>query len=267
MPTRGRTGAAPSSRSVAEVAEVRVRKPRARATAASSRKAASSRTLIPPPEPVPEPTPEPVPEPVAEPVAAPAAEPISARDSASGPAASSAEPVSALPLPGAVPGMLPVVADAPVVAAPTAAAPVDALTAVQRDLALLRAELLTQSAREEAARTSALAQALRLATAAAHHLDKVSAEVSQVTAQVRSLSSGLKQLTQKQTEREIEQRAARAEQQRDREEVRALLTELGQRLFALTVRTHEDQAMNRKSTTELLHEVQRLMRAMSLPQR
>lgn len=172
-----------------------------------------------------------------------------------------------MPLPSAEPPAAQPAAGAQVAAAPTLTAPMDALISVQRDITALRTELLAQTGRDEAARTSALTQALRLATAAAHHLDKVSAEVSQVTTQLRSLSSGLKQLTQKQSERDAEQRAVRAEQQREREEIRAQLTELGQRVFQLTLRVNEDHAMNRKSSTELMHEVQRLLRTVSLPHR
>jgi hypothetical protein len=260
MATRTRS---PSEPRAGEPAETRARKPRPRTTT-SPRKAASKRSasllpseLFATPPVVVTPAPEPAPEPL-----------IDRSVSTLGSTPDSAlEPPAAAP----VPPVQPVPVDAPqaVPDAPAGPAPPgqDLLLGVRAELGALRQELGAAAEREAAARAGALAQALRLATAAAYHLDQVSREVSCAMAQLRGLQAGLVELGQRLGQRDEEARAARSEQQREQEAVRAQLTELGQQLFKLNLRVHEDSAVSRKHAAELSHEVQRLLRALALPPR
>ncbi|MFO0575175.1 MAG: hypothetical protein U1A78_14390 [Polyangia bacterium] len=269
----------PAEPRTADAAEPRARKPRPRTATTSPRKAASKRSgslpselfapqpvaVVPPPElPPPEPPPPEPPPPEPPPPEPPPPEPPPPPERLiDGSVHDTETPAAAL---------VPVDAPAEVLPAPASALPVaatgpDLLLGVRAELAALRQELLAQDEREATARAGALAQALRLATAAAHHLDKVSREVSDAMAQLRGLQVGLAELGQKLAQRDEEVRAARAEQLREQDAVRAQLTELGQKLFKLNLRAQEDSAVSRKSAAELAQEVQRLARALALPPR
>lgn len=278
MATRVRTSPAPSDPDARSAAEVRVRKPRTRAPAGTPRKGTGKRAAAPvglpeegapgeasPPvagteaaEPAPPPLPPaepslelahaaPLPELVAEP-------PPDLSAALLSDAGADAGVVAPLPmLPERLPEPLP--------------EPADALTGLRQEFALLRAELRGQAEQEAVLRAGALTQALRLATAAAHHLDQVSREVCQAVAQVREIRAGLSTVSERLGQREEELRTVRAEHAREHAAMRTQLTELGQRVFTLTLRTNEDSALHRKSSAELLHEVQRLLRALSLQPR
>lgn len=286
MATRVRTGAAPSDPDARSAAEVRVRKPRTRAPGTTPRKSAGKRASAPvvlPEEGLPaegsapvagtEPaaafSPPSLPPPELPPSLLPELLPELER-AAPLPALPAEPPPDLTAVLLSEPGAEGVVAE-PFPAPPVLPAPLpepgDALTGLRQEFALLRADLRAQADQEAVLRAGALTQALRLATAAAHHLDQVSREVCQAVAQVREIRAGLSAVSERLGQREEELRTVRAEHAREHAAMRTQLTEFGQRLFTLTLRANEDSALHRKSSAELMHEVQRLLRALSLQPR
>ena len=274
MATRVRTSPAPSDPDARSAAEVRVRKPRTRAPAGTPRKGTGKRAAAPvglpeaggPDEASPQVAGTEPAEPA--PPSLPQAEPSLELARVAPLPELAAEPppdLSAVLLTEATADAV-VVAPVPVLPAPLPE-PADALTGLRQEFALLRAELRGQAEQEAVLRAGALTQALRLATAAAHHLDQVSREVCQAVAQIREIRAGLSVVSERLGQREEELRTVRAEHAREQAAMRTQLTELGQRVFTLTLRTNEDSALHRKSSAELLHEVQRLLRALSLQPR